>query len=138
MSDTDFCTARERQEVHKAAEMKRARTLLLQAALRNLDAGIDCFGPDDIPEGIRFDGDGIVGSAVKSLAVANISERYQGGNPALGIRDGRRRSHRTAANGRWVNVWRLKSRSVAENWLIENGADLTPRQGEFWPSGRMT
>ena len=132
MSDNpDFAKAREQQHAWKHAEIQRAAVAIVQAGLAELTAGRGHFGPDNIPESITFDGQGIVGSAVHMLRAANVIRDCWLHRPTEGIVHGRRASKRPSANGRKIALYQLTSRAMAEAYLARNGLPQAPLQIEM-------
>ena len=128
---SDFAQAREQQHAWKDREIARAAVALVRAGLRELDAGQDFFGPDNLEAAITFDGQGIVGSAVHMLREAHIIADCWAHRPEDGIVHGRRRSLRPSANGRKVSLYTLTNRGIAEAFLRGHGMLIAVQQSEL-------
>ena len=127
-----FEKAKDQMWTWKTRETKRAQCEIVKAGLRELNAGRDYFGPDNIPDDITFSGNGIVGSAVSGLISANIIYEVRHlWKFDEGINHGRRRSLRKAANGRKLQLYALVSRGVAESFLRRNKAAYEDIQREM-------
>lgn len=136
MTDTlTFAKARDQMQAFKGAEIRRCGVSLVVRAFQLLDEGVGHFGPDDLPDLLTFEGQGIVGSTVAMLRSAHIIEDWFGSNPDEGLFHGRRRSKRESANGRKVCTYRLLSRAVAETYLRQNDQPVKPQQGELFKEG---
>ena len=113
--------------VWKPGAIRNAAVALVRAGLAELRTGADCFGPDNVPETVSYDGQGTCGSALHALRTAGIIRDYWGPT----FPGGRRRSLRPSANGRKIQLYQLTSRAVAESFLRRNGEPVTARQMEM-------
>ena len=121
-----FESAKDQMWTWKTKETKRAQCELIKAGLRELNAGRDYFGPDNIPEDVTFSSNGIMGNATRSLMSAHIIRENYGG-----ILYGRRRSLRKSANGRKVQLYALVSNGAAKSFLRRNKAAYEDMQREM-------
>ena len=90
---------------------------LVKHALEKLAVGSTNFSTDIVPDSERGTGPGIAGSVVTMLQTANVLE-------PVGIFDGNRnfyphriKSTRPGAKFRYLGVYKLKGREVAESFL---------------------
>jgi len=127
-----FETGKDQMWTWKTRETKRAQCELIKAGLRELNAGRDYFGPDNIPESITFSSNGIMGNAVKSLMSANIIAEIHGWAIEERVTHGRRRSLRKSANGRKVQLYALVFRGKAEAFLRRNKAAYEEKQTDMF------
>lgn len=122
----------------KPVSFDRVQAAILQRALVKT-----YVSPADIPEDIVDDADrqGVASNAWNRLAALGLLVRL----PltvtiaALNIFGGRTRNTNPKAKGRWVAVYQLVSRSLAEEWLRRHGHPTAPppapAQGELTLTG---
>ena len=127
-----FETGKDQMWTWKTLETKRAQCELIKAGLRELNAGRDYFGPDNIPESITFSSNGIMGNAVKSLMSANIIEESYEWDIGGGILHGRRRSLRKSANGRKLQLYAIRHTRTALSFLRRNKAAYEEKQTDMF------
>ena len=128
MAGLEHRKASERILIWKGQEYRAAAIAFVQAGLQ---CGRAFFGPDDIPEGVTFSSQGILGSAVHALREAHVIEDFFGSVPEEGIVYGRRRSKRASANGRKIQLYRLSSIGAAVEFLRRNGYETKTGQLEL-------
>lgn len=131
-----FAKGRDQQQAWKHEQVKRYAVGFVKTGIQLGYHGVPFVGSDDVPEEFLPDGvesPGIAGSAIVMLTHATIIEPYRGTdgfrNPP--IISGRRRSTRSSANGRKVNVYKIVNRGLAEAFLRANGAAVEARQREL-------
>jgi len=107
----------------------RAQVELVKAGLKQLDAGIDHFGPDDIDEDLTFGN--IMGSATRSLRIAHVIRHCGLDDPFQGIHHGARISKRKSAKGRPVKLYSLCSRGAALAFLKRHEEEARPLQRDL-------
>ena len=125
------------QMAWKTREVMRACCELLKAGLKT---GLCYWGPDNIPESITFDGPGIVGSAIHLLKESGILQSYKATHSYADdetVLNGRRKSRRKSANGRWVQCYQFVNRGMAREFLKRHGESTAEPQQELFeqPTG---
>lgn len=104
----------------------------VQAAIIQVALSKFYFSPADIPEDIVCEADrqGVVSNSFTVLRSLEIIERVpmDTNNEALGIFGGRTRNTNLKSKGRFVSVYRLRSRALALCWLERNGQATLARQ----------
>jgi hypothetical protein len=99
---------------------------LVKHALAKLNVGATTFSTDIVPDVERGSGKGIAGSVVALLITANLVE-------LVGVIQNkifyaqRVKSKRPESKARWLNLYRLKSRALAEEFLRRYEA-LVPKK----------
>jgi hypothetical protein len=116
----------------KNAELQHYCTAFVTVAVNLLDSGTSYVGSDDVPDQDQPESHAIPGSALTMLRAANVITDFWGSVPAENIHGGRRKSKRTAANGRKIGLYTLTSRGMAVEWLKRNGVQTEPYQLEMW------
>jgi hypothetical protein len=120
----------DQQVVWKNDEMLAFSISLIENALALLGAGVNKFTTDIVPDSDRGTGSGTAGSVITQLTNANVIE-------PVGVFVGqvfyqeRVKSEREKSKGRWVDVHRLCSRSVAEEFLRRNNRPVAPQQADL-------
>jgi len=125
----NFEQARDVQVIWKSPAILAAACEIVKAGVHALNRGVPYFGPDDIPESFTASGAGITGSAVHMLREAHIICDYFGNDLLGGVKQGRRKSKRKAANGRKVCLYQLTNTGIAEMFLRRHGVAIEQRQG---------
>lgn len=109
--------------VWKNEEVLRFARSLVKHALEKLTVGSSHFTTDIVPNEDRGDGPGIAGSVVTMLQTANIIE-------PVGIMQDkifyahRVKSERPGAKARYLGVYRLKGKHLAEEFLARNETNV--------------
>ncbi len=104
----------------KHQQLTEAQRCILEAGLRK-----DIFGPEDVadtavkPENRQ----GCVSNGYNGLVAAEIIEKMplSFNDEERGVFGGRIKSGKKGAKGRWTAAYRIKSRSLAEAWLVRHG-----------------
>lgn len=115
--------------VWKHPEMKAFAVSLVDHAIRLLTEGREKFTTDIVPDCDRGTGTGIAGSVVELLKNAHVIE-------PVGVNAGgkwyaeRERSTREDRKGAWLNVYKLRSRNVAVEFLRRSKAGAQPERRE--------
>ena len=123
----------DQQVVWKNDEMLTFAISLVEHALGLLHGGVNKFTTDIVPDTDRGDGHGIAGSVISMLTNASVIE-------PIGIFSGgvfyqeRIKTEREGSKSRYVNVHRLCSRSVAEEFLRRNNRPALTKQTELLPA----
>jgi uncharacterized protein YwbE len=117
----------DQQVVWKNDEMLTFSISLVEHALGLLSEGVNKFTTDIVPEADRGTGHGIAGSVISMLTNASVIEPV-GVFVAQVFYQERVKSERDESKGRWVNVHRLCSRSVAEEFLRRNNRPVRAEQ----------
>jgi hypothetical protein len=120
----------DQQVVWKNDEMLTFAISLVEHALALLHGGVNKFTTDVVPGADRGDGQGIAGSVVSMLTNASVIEPV-GVFVAQVFYQERIKSERDESKGRWVNVHRLCSRAVAEEFLRRNNRPVTASQADL-------
>lgn len=120
----------DQQVVWKNDELLTFAISLVEHALGLLSGGVNKFTTDIVPETDRGEGQGIAGSVVSMLTNASVIEPV-GVFVAQVFYQERVKSDRDESKGRWVNVHRLCSRSVAEEFLRRTHRPVAANQGEL-------
>ena len=106
----------------KRRELESAQVEIVRVALRKL-----FVSPADIPESVAPSSrQGVASNAWNVLVAAGILCRVPLAytNPARSIYGGRVRNTNPSAKGRWVAVYQLASRALAETFLRRAGVPL--------------
>jgi hypothetical protein len=120
----------DQQVVWTNDEMLTFAISLVEHALGLLHGGVNKFTTDIVPDADRGDGNGIAGSVVSMLTNASVLEPV-GVFVAQVFYQERIKSERDESKGRWVNVHRLCSRSVAEEFLRRNHRPAAAQQADL-------
>jgi hypothetical protein len=118
--------------IWKNPEVQSYCCAFVKTGLNLLAGGISYFGSDDIPEDNQPISHAIPGCAISMLRTAHIIEDFYGDIPDKKIYHGRRSSGRKLANGRKVNLFRLVSRGIAEEFLSRNKVLFEQQQMELF------
>jgi hypothetical protein len=124
----------DQQVVWKNDEMLTFSISLVEHALGLLHGGVNKFTTDIVPDADRGDGDGIAGSVVTMLKNASILEQcgvWAGPAEARVFYAERKKSERDESKGRWIGVYKLCSRSVAEEFLRRNNRTAATKQADL-------
>ena len=120
----------DQQVVWKNDEMLTFSISLVEHALGLLHSGVNKFTTDIVPDEDRGSGQGIAGSVISMLTNASVIEPV--GVFVAGVfYQERVKSERGESKGRWVNVHKLCSRSVAEEFLRRNNRPTTTVQSNL-------
>jgi len=113
---------------YKHELLVRVMACIVRVALRQVD-----FSANDVPQDIvdKEHRQGVASNAWNSLAALEIIERapLAFSDPARQIFGGRIMNSHDGAKGRWVAVYRLRSRSAALTWLARNNLTAAPVAG---------
>lgn len=105
---------------YKHELLTRVMAAILRAAMREF-----YVSAKDVPEDIveKQHRQGVASNAWNALAALEIIERVPLAftDPARNIFGGRTMNTNEGAKGRWVAVYRLRSRAAALTWLARNG-----------------
>ena len=131
MNTASFAESRDAQVMWKSADLIEVACRLIHAGIERLNAGVDYFGPDDLPEDFTAGGPGLTGSAVFMLRSARIIADYFGSPPDSGVFQGRRKSRRASANGRKVCLYEIANAGLARAFLERHGHAMETPQREL-------
>lgn len=113
-------------ENYKHALAVKVKRFIVELALRQLyvfpgDVPVDIVAPEHRQ--------GVVSNACGSLKSLEILEELPAThhNPDAGIFHGKKCNKNAGAKQRWVGVYRLCSKSLAERWIFENPIVPTPQ-----------
>lgn len=126
--DMAFSAARDQVATWKSEEAKRFSLALVQTGLDLYERGVPYVGPDDVPEDCMPHGSRVAGCEVARLLNAHVIDPFFGTVPEDGVHGGRRRSKRPSRNAAKVCLYKLRSLSVAEAFLMRHGRVARERQ----------
>lgn len=113
---------------HAVQAWKHREFVAAQAAVLRVALEKPMFSAADVPEDVvrPESRQGVASNAWNSLRSLDIIERVPmaTNHEELGIFGGRVRNGNGAAKGRWVAVYRLRSRALALAWLARNGSTV--------------
>lgn len=131
MSDNlQFHQGIHQEMVWKHPEMRTFAISLVEHAVELLGQAVSNFTTDVVPDSDRGDGQGVAGSVVELLKNASVIE-------PVGINaDGtwyalRVASERPGSKSRFISVYKLTSRAIAEEFLRRNQRAVVPEQPEL-------
>lgn len=130
MSET-FEQSKSQQWIWKSPQMQSYAVAFVGAGMSLLNKATLVFASDDVPESSTPISSGIAGAVISSLSHAGIIE------PVGVTMEGvwyplRRASIRQSRHHAYVNVYRLSSRSVAEEFLRRHGVAAGHIQKELF------
>ncbi len=118
------------QVLWKGDELVRYQGALLTVGLLLRADGIHEFGPDEVPEALKPQGQGIAGTAIGMLTKgdAPLLVPFFGTIPDRAIYHGRRTSLSESRNGAKVFLYVLGQHQIVEAWLTGHGFNLPKPQ----------
>lgn len=120
-------TAVDQQVIWKNDEMLRFAVSLVRHAVQLSHRGILKFTTDIVPDAERRDGHGVAGSVTTMLKNAHVLEAVGIFSNSLFYAE-RAKSERTQSKGRWLNVYRLVSLGIAEEFLRRNDGAFVQKE----------
>ena len=115
--------------VWKNEDQEKYARHLVAAGLAQLNAGRDYFGPDDIPEDTAQGyGQYLPGIVSRILQLAGLLVPYEQTKIEEGIKFGRRKSKHESRNGAKVQLYKLASRGLAEEFVRRKGGLVVEKQ----------
>ena len=116
----------------KSETTRRYASALVRAGMACHRRGVMHFNNDDVAEHEQPLDRTTVGACVRLLSAENVIAHWRGTIDAEEIHGGMRRSTRPGNHEHRNQLYQLTSYGLANRWLVANGTEPEPVQGELF------